>query len=140
MKFLDVKTEFVFKKGFASEEGKDLHLGFLNTVLYRDGPQQIADLTIVASYSAPLLQGITDRFVDVKARLDNDSQVIVEMQVLNHVGLVKRVLYNAAKHHAMQLQKGDDYSLQNPVVALSIVNFNLFEPVPSEQKSAANLS
>jgi predicted transposase/invertase (TIGR01784 family) len=142
MKFLDVKTDFVFKKVFGSEESKDLLLSFLNAVLYRDSPRQIADLTIVAPYSAPLLQGIKDTFVDVKARLDDGSQVIVEMQVLNHAGLEKRVLYNAAKHYAMQLQKGDDYSLLNPVVALTIVNFNLFDPDPvlSEQKSAAYLS
>jgi predicted transposase/invertase (TIGR01784 family) len=140
MKFLDVKTDFVFKKVFGSEESKDLLLSFLNAVLYRDSPRQIADLTIVAPYSAPLLQGIKDTFVDVKARLDDGSQVIVEMQVLNHAGLEKRVLYTAAKHYAMQLQKGDDYSLLNPVVALTIVNFNLFDPVPCEQKSAAYLS
>ncbi len=68
-----------------------------------------------------------DTYVDVKAELDDGSQVIIEMQVLNHEGLEKRILYNAAKNYSIQLKKGDAYHLLNPVIALTITDFILFK-------------
>ncbi len=68
-----------------------------------------------------------DSFVDVKAKLEDGNLVIIEMQVLNHQGFEKRVLYNAAKNYSIQLNQADDYHLLNPVIALSIVDFNMFE-------------
>ncbi len=68
-----------------------------------------------------------DTFVDVKAELSDNTQVIIEMQVLNHEGFEKRVLYNAAKNYSLQLKKGDAYHLLNPVIALTITDFILFK-------------
>ncbi|VAW86627.1 hypothetical protein MNBD_GAMMA16-2149, partial [hydrothermal vent metagenome] len=48
-------------------------------------------------------------------------------QVLNHPGFEKRVLCNAAKNYSIQLQKGEDYTLLNPVIALTLSDFILFE-------------
>ena len=59
--------------------------------------------------------------------LDNDTKVIIEMQVLNHQGFEKRVLYNMAKNYSTQLNKAEDYNLLNPVIALSIVDFTMFK-------------
>jgi predicted transposase/invertase (TIGR01784 family) len=99
-----------------------------------------SSLTIVSPYAVPKLHGMKDTYVDVKARLNDGSQVIIEMQVLNHAGFEKRVLYNAAKHYASQLVTGNDYPLLTPVVALSIVDFNLFEPSPTDLKPVPYLS
>ncbi|HCA97847.1 MAG TPA: transposase, partial [Cyanobacteria bacterium UBA9226] len=38
----------------------------------------------------------------------------------------KRILYNAAKSYSMQLEKGQDYTLLNPVIALTITDFKMF--------------
>jgi len=54
------------------------------------------------------------------------SMVIIEIQVLNHPGLEKRILYNAAKNYSVQLKSGEDYTLLNPVIALTLVDFTLF--------------
>ena len=127
MNFLDIKTDFAFKKVFGSEGSKDLLISFLNSVIEFDQQQTITDLTIVDPYSIPLLKGMKDTFVDVKAELSDNTKVIIEMQVLNHEGFEKRVLYNAAKNYSMQLKKGDPYHLLNPVIALTITDFILFE-------------
>jgi len=50
--------------------------------------------------------------------------------VLNHEGFEKRVLYNAAKNYSVQLTKGDAYHLLNPVIALTITDFTLFDGSP----------
>lgn len=127
MKFLDVKTDFAFKKVFGSVTSKDILINFLNSIIDFDNARTIKDLIIVDPYSIPLLRGMKDTYVDVKAELDDGSQVIIEMQVLNHEGLEKRILYNAAKNYSIQLKKGDAYHLLNPVIALTITDFILFK-------------
>ncbi|MEM8545030.1 MAG: Rpn family recombination-promoting nuclease/putative transposase, partial [Cyanobacteria bacterium P01_H01_bin.119] len=42
-------------------------------------------------------------------------------------GFEKRILYNAAKTYSTQLSQGDDYTLLNPVIALTITDFVMFE-------------
>ena len=125
MPFLDVKTDFAFKKVFGSEESKDILLSFLNALL-DFGQETIVDLTLVDPYQIPLIVGMKDTYVDVKAQLSNGTQVIIEMQVLNVPAFEKRVLYNAAKAYSTQLNRGDEYRLLNPVIALTITDFIMF--------------
>ena len=127
MRFLDIKTDFAFKKVFGSADSKDILISFLNAIIDFENNRKIQDLTIVDPYNIPMLKGMKDTFVDVKAQLDDGSRVIIEMQVLNHEGFEKRVLYNAAKNYSIQLTKGDAYHLLNPVIALTITDFILFD-------------
>jgi len=127
MKFLDVKTDYAFKKVFGSSQSHDILKSFLNAVIRFNHDLKIKSLEIVDPYNIPMIKGMKDSFVDVKAKLEDNSLVIIEMQVLNHQGFEKRVLYNAAKNYSVQLNQTDDYHLLNPVIALSIVDFNMFE-------------
>ncbi|MEW6621349.1 MAG: Rpn family recombination-promoting nuclease/putative transposase, partial [bacterium] len=109
MQFLDVKTDFAFKKVFGSKQSKDILINFINSVVkFKDG-SIIEDLTIVDPYQIPLLKGMKDTYVDVKAMLSDGSGVIIEMQILNYEGLEKRILYNAAKAYSTQLLCGDEF-------------------------------
>ena len=126
MSFLDVKTDYAFKKVFGSDGSRDILISFLNAIIYKNKTHKIKDLIIVDPYSIPMIKGMKDSFVDVKAVLDDNSKVIIEMQVLNHKGFEKRVLYNAAKNYSIQLKAAEDYHLLNPVIALSIVDFVMF--------------
>jgi len=123
MKFIDIKTDYAFKKVFGSKNSKNILLSFLNSIL----DIKIVDLTIEDPYNVPKLQGMKDTAVDVKAILDDKTKVIIEMQILNHDGFESRILYNTAKNYANQLDTGDMYSLLNPVIALTIVNFTMFD-------------
>jgi len=123
MRFLDIKTDYAFKKVFGSENSKEILLSFLNATL----DYEIVDLIIEDPYNVPKLQGMKESAVDVKATLSNGEKVIVEMQMLNHDGFESRILYNTAKNYANQLDKGDNYTLLNPVIALTIVNFEMFD-------------
>lgn len=127
MRFLDVKTDFAFKKVFGSENSNAILLDFLNAVLEYPPERAILELTIVDPYQLPMIKGMKDTYVDVKAKLADGRQVIIEMQVLNVQGFEQRILYNAAKSYSLQLQKGDDYALLNPVIALTLTDFQLFD-------------
>ena len=127
MHFLDVKTDYAFKRVFGSEGSRPVLLSFLNAILDYQGEQAIVDLTIVDPYQVPMIKGMKDTYVDVKAVLANGKHVSIEMQVLNVAGFEKHILHNAAKEYATQLKKGDDYTLLNPVIALTFTDFVMFE-------------
>ena len=128
MKFISPKTDFAFKKIFGSEQSHDVLISFLNAMLY-DGQSRISQLEILNPYLAPRIRGVKDTYLDVKAKLDNGTSVIIEMQVLNIEGFEKRILYNAAKAYSIQLGIGQSYSLLNPVIALTITDFVMFPEI-----------
>jgi predicted transposase/invertase (TIGR01784 family) len=125
MRFINPKTDFAFKKIFGSEQSKDILISFLNALLY-NGNSTIEDLEILNPYLAPKIRGIKDTYLDVKAKITGDKTVIIEMQVLNVEGFEKRILYNAAKAYSIQLDAGENYNLLNPVIALTITDFEMF--------------
>ncbi len=134
--FINPKTDFAFKKIFGSKKSKDILISFLNAILYQ-GEATIADLEILDPYQAPRIKGIKDSFLDVKATLHDGRTVIIEMQVLNVLGFEKRVLYNAAKAFSIQLNVGEDYTLLNPIIALTITDFEMFPHSPKVISSYA---
>ena len=125
MIFINPKTDFAFKKIFGSQQSKDILISFLNGILYDSHPT-IKDLEIINPYLAPRIRGLKDTYLDVKAQITGNKTVIIEMQVLNLEGFEKRILYNAAKSYSTQLDSGEDYSLLNPVIALTITDFEMF--------------
>jgi predicted transposase/invertase (TIGR01784 family) len=126
MRFISPKTDFAFKKIFGSIESKNILISFLNSIIYQ-GQNTICDLEIIDPYNPAFTLGLKDTYLDVKARLDNDSTVIIEMQVINIASFEKRIVYNLAKTYANQLKSGQSYRHLQPVIALTITDFNLFE-------------
>jgi len=126
MSFINPKTDFAFKKIFGAPESREILISFLNALIYQ-GESVIEDLEIIDPYLAPKVTGLKDTYLDVKAKLNDGSLVIIEMQVLNVESFSKRVLYNATKAYSLQLQAGEGYRFLKPVIALTIADFILFE-------------
>ncbi len=125
MLFINPKTDFAFKKIFGSEQSHQILISLLNSLLY-EGKSVIKSLDILNPYQVPKIRGVKDTYLDVKAKLKNGKTIIIEMQVLNVEGFEKRILYNAAKAYSIQLTIGQDYPLLNPVIALTITDFEMF--------------
>ncbi len=125
MDFINPKIDFAFKKIFGNEQHKEVLISFLNAILY-GGQPTIETLEFIDPYNAPKYSGLKDTFLDVRARLDNSLQVIIEMQMLAVKGFGKRVLYNATKAYSTQLKPRGDYTTLSPVIGLTIMDFKLF--------------
>ncbi|MEG4342065.1 Rpn family recombination-promoting nuclease/putative transposase [Microcoleus sp. A003_D6] len=125
MIFINPKTNYAFKKIFGSSESKEILISFLNALIYEGNPT-IEDLEIINPNLPPKLEGLKDSYLDVKAKLDDGSLVIIEILVLNVQYSGNRVLYNAAKTYAFQLQKGEGYRMLKPLIALTITDFEMF--------------
>ena len=93
------------KKCLVAKISKDILIDFLNSVISFQNDHKIQTFAIVDPYNIPMLKGMKGTYVDVKAELDNNQHVIIEMQVLSHEGFEKRILYNAAKKYSAQLKK-----------------------------------
>ncbi|MDQ6979200.1 MAG: Rpn family recombination-promoting nuclease/putative transposase, partial [Mariprofundaceae bacterium] len=117
MQFLNPKTDFAFKRIFGSAESADILLSFLNAILCLESPYRIAEVEIIDPYLAPKIKGMKDTYLDVRARDEQGKSYIIEMQVLNVEGFEKRVLYNACKSYAGQLNHGQHYQLLTDVIA-----------------------
>jgi len=126
MTFINPKTDYAFKRIFGSSESKDILISFLNAMIYEGNPT-IQDLEIINPNLPPKVEGLKDTYLDVKAKLADGTLVIIEMQVLNVESFGQRVLYNAAKTYAFQLQKGEGYRMLKPVIALTLTDFEMFE-------------
>ncbi len=126
MMFINPKTDYVFKKIFGSSQSKDILISFLNAIIY-EGNSIIADLEIINPHLPPQIEGLKDTYLDVRAKLKDGSIVIIEMQVLNVESFGKRVLYNAAKTYAFQLEAGEGYRMLKPVIALTLTDFEIFK-------------
>ena len=135
MKFLDVKTDYAFKRVFGASESIPLLISVLNAILDYSGEQAFFVFDILHPYLVPKLEGMKDTYVDVKAKLANQKTVIIEMQVLPVEGFEKRVLYNMVKQYSNQLDKGDRYHLLNPVIALTFTNFVMFKEFDKYQSA-----
>jgi predicted transposase/invertase (TIGR01784 family) len=125
MRFINPKTDYAFKKIFGSAESKNILISFLNALVY-DGNPTIEDLEIIDPNLPPQLEGLKDTYLDVKAKLNDGTLVIIEVQVLNVQSFGKRVLFNAAKTYAFQLQRGQGYRYLKPVIALTLTDFEMF--------------
>ncbi|MBE9040265.1 Rpn family recombination-promoting nuclease/putative transposase [Oscillatoriales cyanobacterium LEGE 11467] len=130
MQFISPKTDFAFKKIFGSAQSKDILISFLNAMIY-SGDSVIQDLEIIDPYNAGDVVELKDTYLDIKAVLNDGTTVIVEMQLWNVEAFQKRIVYNLCKTYGNQLKSGQGYFDLNPVIALTIADFQLF---PSTQK------
>ena len=125
MRFINPKTDLAFKKIFGSDSSHEVLIDFLDSLLYASRGI-IVGLEILNPWLAPKIRGVKDTYLDVRARLQDGRQVIIEMQVLNVEGFEKRILYNAAKAYSIQLPTGGDYTELAPVIALTLTDFLMF--------------
>ncbi|MEG3901394.1 Rpn family recombination-promoting nuclease/putative transposase [Microcoleus sp. B4-C5] len=130
MIFINPKTDYAFKKIFCSSESKDILISFLNALIYEGNPT-IQDLEIINQNLPRQLESLKDTYLNVTAKLDDGSLVIIEILVLNVQYSGNRVLYNAATTYAFQLQRGEGYRMLKPLIALTITDFEMFRNSPN---------
>jgi len=129
MRFISPKTDYAFKMIFGSNQSQEILISFLNAIIY-EGKNKIQSLTILNPYNPPQIQTLKDSYLDVRAVLDDNSQVIIEMQVASVTAFDKRVVYNLAKTYSTQLGSRQPYMNLKPVIAVTITDFEMFEKNP----------
>ena len=120
MRFINPKIDLVFKRIFGSEHSDGISHDFLDATRCCTTVKVRSRIWKSSTRGRRPKSGeCKDSYLDVRARLRDGSQVIIEMQALNIEGFEKRILDNAAKVHSTQLGSGDSYTLLNPMIALT---------------------
>lgn len=120
MRYLDPKNDLTFKRVFG--EHKNLCMSLLNAILPLKEGQEIVDLEYLPAELVPEIPLLKNTIVDVRCTDTLGRQFIVEMQMYWTDSFKQRVLFNASKAYVKQLDKSQQYSLLQPVYALSLVD------------------
>ena len=124
-KYLNPKADLTFKLVFG--EHPDLVMSLLNALLPLPEDGQIESVEYLTREMVPENPAKKDSIVDVRCKDRQGRLFIVEMQLYWNEEFKRRVLLNASKAIVRQLDKGEDYSLIQPVYCLSLVNDKAFD-------------
>ena len=124
-KYLNPKADMTFKLVFG--EHPDLVMSLLNALLPLPEDGQIESVEYLTPEMVPDNPAKKDSIVDVRCKDQQGRQFIVEMQLYWNEEFKRRLLLNASKAIVRQLDKGQDYSLIQPVYCLSLVNDKAFD-------------
>ena len=130
VKYLNPKADLTFKLVFG--EHPDLVMSLLNALLPLDEDGLITHVEYLTPEMVPENPGKKYSIVDVRCTDQQHRQFIVEMQLYWNPYFRQRVLLNASKAVVRQLDKGESYSLIQPVYCLSLINDIGFESGPDE--------
>ncbi|MBQ7444097.1 MAG: Rpn family recombination-promoting nuclease/putative transposase [Bacteroidaceae bacterium] len=124
-KYLNPKADVTFKKIF----GEHPHLvkSLLNALLPFEDGKQIESVEYLTTELVPENPVKKNSVVDVRCRETGGRHFIVEMQMNWNNEFKQRVILNASKAVVKQLDKGEDYTLLQPVYSLNLINYAGFE-------------
>ena len=131
MEKLQVTNDYIFKKIFAKEGNEDILKNLLISILEipieRIKVERDKHLEKVAIENK---EGI----LDIKATLNNNVTVNIEMQVRNQYNMIDRSLYYWSKLYSSSLKTNNNYAENNKTIAINILMFNIFKEGPYHEK------
>ncbi len=126
-RLMDLKVDYAFKQLFGNEKNKEITVVFLNAILQTTGRNRIKDISFEnTEFGGEYIDDKQSR-LDLLVVTEADEWINVEIQFTNKYDMVKRSLYYWSKTYARPLEKGMAYSELRPVIAINILNFNLFD-------------
>ena len=117
----------VFKFVFGKEARKDITMDFLNALLQDELESPIRDLQFLPQECSADASDDKEPRLDVVCRLDNGSQVDIEVQLSEQCDMAQRSLYYWATKYRSGLRKGGTYDELTPMIAVNILGFRYFQ-------------
>ena len=130
MKKYEVTNDYIFKKIFGKEGNEEILKDLLISIL------EIPIKEIEVIHDVHLERTIEENkagVLDVKAKLDNNKIVNIEMQVKNQSNMIDRSLYYWANLYSNGLYKKEDYTENNKTIVINILGFNIFKDGPYQE-------
>lgn len=125
-KFLDPKNDVAFRKIFGTEKNKDILIHFLNDVVKFEKRAQIKQVTFLKTIQDPEIKASKTSIVDILCTDNKGNRYIVEMQVAQEKGFVKRAQYYASKAYISQMKVKGRYHALKAVIFLAIADYVMF--------------
>ena len=121
---LQLTNDYIFKRLFSKKGNedilKDLLEGILEIPIEKVEVMQEVELERV---------DIKDKLgvLDIKAIINENTTVDIEMQIADEKNMIERTLYYWAGLYYTGLKRGQDYKLNNKVITINILMYNIFK-------------
>ena len=116
------KIDFAFKEIMANETART---GFLAAVLELN-PESIKETVILNTFLRREHEDDKQGILDVRLRMDNETEIDIEIQLSELNIWADRSLFYLAKMFTEQIKPGESYRLLKKCVSISILEFVLF--------------
>ena len=118
-----LRNDFIFKKVFAQDENNSELIDLLEAILN-------IKIEKVEVKNPELPKNVMDEkasTLDIKAYIDNDTIIDIEMQVKNEYNIADRSIVYLSKLVAGQIEVGENYRKLKKSISIIILSFNYFE-------------
>lgn len=126
-KIITPKKDLVFKRIFGQKGNEEILKSFLEAILEIKIKSVNLDLN---TEIVPEFYGKKASRVDVRAKLEDGTEVNVEIQVNKNEYSEKRCLYYWSKLYSSKLIKGENYDTLNKVICIWIVDGEIYKHTP----------
>ena len=124
IKLLNIKTDYVFKRVFGYKGNEQITKNFLSCIL----GQKVSDIELEKN---PILEKdlIDDKvgILDIKAEINKNTNVDIEMQIIDKKNSAKRILFYCAKLFIRSLKSGKNYNSLKKTISILIADYELDE-------------
>ena len=122
IELLNPKSDYVFKRIFGHVGNEEITKDLLNSILENKVIQIELDKN-------PILEKdlLDDKIgiLDIRARADNNTNINIEMQVVDRKNIEKRILYYWSKMYIQGIKRGEDYEKLEKSVIILFTDFEL---------------
>ena len=121
---LTPKNDIIFKKIFGTEGNEVILKDFLSSII----EEPIKEIEVEKDMKLEK-EDLNDKvgILDIKAKLDNGTQVNVEMQVVNQQNMEKRTLFYWGKLYTGSIHKGETFYGLKKTITINLLDFNYFD-------------
>ena len=119
---MDLRIDFAFKLLFTKSDPR-LLVSLLNAIFANKKiPRIIENLTILNPYLDKEYDNDKLSILDIKAKLDDNTDILIEMHMYGLGELKAKTIRSWAKVFATGLKAGEDYSAQPPAISIAFSN------------------
>lgn len=126
MKRINRTNDYLFKRIFGSEEGKDALIGFLNAVLKPPPGQELTSVELLDRELDPKYLLDKAARLDILTKTATGTLVNIEVQVVNKYNIDKRTLFYWAGLYYGQLGSGENFIHLRKTITINLLGFNWF--------------
>ena len=125
-RLMDLKIDYAFKQLFGSEENKQITIVLINAILQRTEREKVKDISFANIEDGGETKEDKQSRLDILAVTNAGEWINIEIQFTNQYDMIKRSIYYWSGIYRRPLLKRMNYKDLNPVIAINILNFDLF--------------
>ena len=121
---LQLTNDYIFKRLFSKKGNEDILKDLLEGIL----EIPIKEVEVMQEVELERVN-IKDKLgvLDIKAIINENITVDIEMQIVDEKNMIERTLYYWAGLYYTGLKRGKDYKLNNKVITINILMYNIFK-------------